>query len=84
MITLAMLVMLLMPPERFDHYPTRPFTVIEVTDNKFIDALCGKEGKRIIACTIGDNIYLRNDFTKDAKKKILRHEYAHLNGWHHE
>lgn len=88
MITLAMLGAFLMPPKFYDHYPTQSFRV-ETLPAKWEEMLCSignPKGEVYLACVVGKNpiIYIRDDLTPDARAKVLRHEYAHLNGWVHK
>lgn len=87
MITLAMIAALLMPPARFDHQPVEPFTIIEYADPRLFRSACPSDvGERILlACAAVDRrvIKIRADLTPAARKKVLRHEYGHLNGWSH-
>lgn len=83
MITLAMLATLSVPPRQYDHYPSRPFEIVEVLDNRLLDALCPRRERLTVACTMGRKIYVRNDLTAAALRRVVRHEYGHLNGWRH-
>ena len=84
MITFAVVAALAMPPHKFDHYPKEAFKIVELYDNRFLEALCPvPEGWWTLSCTMGRKVYIRNDFSPKAKAHVLRHEYGHLNGWHH-
>jgi hypothetical protein len=74
---------ILMPPERFDHYPTEPFRLTEV-DARTIRAFCPK-AHMSLGCAFMNTrrILIRNDLSPGARDLVLRHEYAHLNGWTH-
>ena len=87
MITLAMLGMMLMPPKFYDHYPVQHFVVYTIPP-KLEQALCGlgnPKNETYLACVPEGQrtIFIRSDLTPDARAKVLRHEYAHLNGWKH-
>lgn len=84
MITLAMVLSLSLPPQKYDHYPVIPFTVHQVND-RFLSAICGRSKLVfVLACTRGNSIWLRNNLTYLAKQYVLRHEYGHINGWSHD
>lgn len=86
MITLAMIVGLLMPPKQYDHYPTKPFIIVEYTNEKLFNLVCPQYVDKItLACVTVDRrvIRIRSDLTPKARQKVLRHEYGHLNGWNH-
>lgn len=94
-ITLAMIAALAMPPAEFAGQPRQPVAVHYVSHDTIEDK-CGHslevslnrlEGKQvtILGCSILDKkpiqIYVLNDLDKDARQKVLKHEYGHVNGW---
>ena len=86
MITLAMIATLLMPPARYDHHPTEPYRIVEFTDPRMFNLACPDHtGRLVLACAAVERrvVKIRADLTPAARKKVLRHEYGHLNGWVH-
>ena len=78
----------LLPPARYDHEPTRPYHVREVSQAR-IDALCRGEveaaGRSGLGCTLPGigAIYLLDGMPRETRAVVLRHEKAHINGWRH-
>lgn len=87
MITLAMIAALAMPPAQFDHAPACTPEIVEVSPSnmKMIVALTHTpDDKLLLGSAAGCVIWLREDLSPAARKRVLRHEYGHLNGWHHQ
>jgi len=86
MITLAMIAALEMPPKRYDH-PPRVEPRIFTAPANLIRAHCGGHAEGLLLSCWNEargTIYIRVDLTPKARAKVLRHEYAHVNGWVHE
>jgi len=90
LITYAMIAgFVALPPAQYDHAPTVAYTV-DVLPKEQFDATCGVERapRYKLGCTIDwlDAIFIRDDLSDDAFKRVLRHEIGHINGWgsHHE
>lgn len=92
--TLALLAGLLMPPEQYDHAPTRPYAV-HLISPAAIEQRChcldlmvrrlSHPDARALGCTdLGTmTIWIDNTLPPDLRAKVLRHERAHVNGWRH-
>lgn len=82
-VTLQMIAGLLMPPATYDHYPAKPFRLIEV-EARIVAAVCPK-ADLALACAFPKQrqLFIRDDLDDAVRAKVLRHEYAHLNGWRH-
>ena len=75
-----------MPPKIYDHPPINP-VIVRVINHNAIEAYCGQQDEKIIlACyaPVSNKIFIRDDLTVEAFKKVLRHEYGHVNGWDHD
>lgn len=82
-VTLQMIAGLLMPPAVYDHYPNKPFKVIEV-ESRIVAALCPKADLALACAFVGSRrVFVRDDLETAVRERVLRHEYAHLNGWRH-
>jgi hypothetical protein len=81
-----MLASLVMPPERYI-YPPDPTPRVFVVKAERLPALCLnlKLGARLMGCYLpkANIVLIRDDLSPKAKAKVLRHEFAHANGWHH-
>jgi hypothetical protein len=84
-VTLAMVAMLALPPEQYDHEPTRLYTV-QIVEPGTVNLYCPARFETMaVGCTVnGDTIMLRNDLTPEAAAHVLRHEKGHINGWQHD
>ena len=82
-----------MPPVLFDHEPIQDYRVL-TSDQATIDRMCANHltaarrndpGARVMGCAeIGGNVILIvKGLSAETRRKVLRHERAHLNGWYH-
>ena len=87
LITLFMVAVIEMPPKKYDHEPYQPYQVIEMPI-KDLHKICNQPRRSnytLFGCAhhLVGLIYLRDDLSDEARKRVLRHERAHLNGWKH-
>jgi len=93
-LTIALLAGLLMPPEHFDHEPTRPYAVHYASQEAIarecrgldlMVAQLGNPDARALGCTdLGTmTIWIDHSLSPEVRAKVLRHEKAHVNGWRH-
>ena len=81
-VTLAMLANLIMPPPEYDYTPKYIPPITEFSES-MIGPACGVNF-RIAGCYIRGKIFLLDNMTPEARQKVLRHEYGHVNGWKHK
>jgi hypothetical protein len=82
-----------MPPVLFDHEPLQDYRVL-TSDQATVERMCANDltaarrtdyGARVLGCTRigGDTIWVVKGLSPETRRKVLRHEKAHLNGWYH-
>ena len=80
-----------LPPERYDYIPKRAIE-IEFTPFWGIKLTCKRTGKRYMKTKVlgcyplgSDKIYVVKGMPRKLERRVIRHEYGHVNGWskHH-
>ncbi|MFA5898834.1 MAG: hypothetical protein WC829_06940 [Hyphomicrobium sp.] len=75
-----------LPPAAYDHEPKR-YTLVRVPFGD-METVCKfpYPELRLIGCTDGPllHVFIRDDVHGLEFEGVLRHEWAHLNGWSHD
>jgi hypothetical protein len=83
------LVLDLVPPPEYDYIPPRPHVIHEVREGT-IRRHCGlpiaDESIIVFGCAdwVTGDVWILEGMTPEVRAIVIRHEFAHLNGWRHE
>ena len=76
---------ILMPPKKYRHPPRVEVRVYEV-DLRMLQVMCAMPREpRIVGCAVPARglVLILKGLGKRARKAVLIHELAHINGWRH-